>query len=102
MQHDYNNDQQTGTTFSISGMGFGNNAAVTHSYKITVKGDDGTTFDWDISSDMYDQINIGDKLVKHPGTKIPEIVAKASAPKATEKPDASQSTPPSSTPPVIQ
>lgn len=69
-----------GTSFSIGGISIGgsNTSSVTHSYSIAVRLDgDGSTLEWPISSGMYEQISIGDKLVKKPGSEVPEIIEKA-------------------------
>lgn len=104
MVHDRNNQRQSGV--SINGISLGNNGGsnVTHSYSIVVQPDGGgEQFKWPISSGLYEQLNIGDKLSKRPGTKIPEVTEKASAPAPAQPAQAAESTPepPAQTPPIV-
>lgn len=67
--------------------------AVTHDYSIKVKTDGGEQIDWDVSSGLYEIINIGDKLTKASGTDVPEVVEKAVA-----NPQSNAQTPPPTNP----
>lgn len=98
-----NNNQQNGIgLFSIGNTN--NQMAVTHSYSIKVKTDGGEQFDWDISSGLYETINIGDRLTKSAGTDVPEVVEKAvvnTQPNVQTPPPTNPATPPSGpTPPI--
>lgn len=75
---------------------FGNNQAVTHSYKITVKTDDGRQLDWPTSSGFYESVQIGDKLTKEVDTEIPTITLNAQSipPQPIEQINQNQSPPP--------
>ncbi len=65
-----------GSGVSVNGIrrGSAQQSAVTHSYSLSVKLASDKVIDWSISSGMYDTVSIGDKLIKRPGTTIPEIV----------------------------
>ncbi len=91
-----NNRQNSIGLFSIGNTN--NQVAVTHSYSIKVKTDGGEQIDWDISSGLYETINIGDRLTKSAGTDVPEIIEKApvSPPPVTQP---QQNTSPQNTPP---
>lgn len=61
------------------GFGVGTNNAqiqpvVTHSYRVTIKTDDGKEIFWSVSSGMYEQIKIGDRMVKKSGEATPQII----------------------------
>lgn len=81
-----NDRNDNGSGMSVNGIRFGgdrSDVAVTHSYSITVRPDGaGEPFDWPISSGLYESLNIGDKLVKRPGTDVPEVIAPSSTPTA--------------------
>ncbi len=98
-----NNNQQNGVgLFSIGNAN--NQMAVTHNYSIKVKTDSGEQINWDISSGLYEAINIGDKLTKASGTDVPEVVEKAAfntQPPAQTPPPTNPVAPPSGpTPPI--
>lgn len=104
MVHNRNNQQRSG--ISINGMSLnGNNGSnVTHSYTIVVQPDGGgEQFKWPISSGLYEQLSIGDKLTKRPGTKIPEVTEKATAAAPAQPTSATPppTQPPTQTPPVV-
>jgi hypothetical protein len=106
MVHDRNNQRQSGVSINGISLGGNNGSNVTHNYSIVVQPDGGgEQFKWPISSGLYEQLNIGDKLSKRPGTKIPEVTEKASAPAPTpaQPATATESTPepPTQTPPIV-
>lgn len=90
-----NNNRQNGIgLFSIGNTN--NQVAVTHSYSIKVKTDGGGQIDWDISSGLYETINIGDRLTKSAGTDVPEVIEKVavSPPIAQPQQDTPKNVPP--------
>lgn len=89
------NENRAGN-ISIGGFGLSspNTVAVTHSYSLMIKSDTGETFSWQVSSGMYEEVAIGDRLEKRPGTTIPTIIQKAQPVAPVQAPD------PVSTPPV--
>lgn len=99
--NDNNNYGEKRTGFSIGSNGFNNNTAVTKSYNIKVKTDTGEEISWPISSGMYETLNIGDRLVKNPGTEIPEITDKADVPASEATQPETNSQDNNSTPPIV-
>lgn len=92
--HDNTRDTSGGSGFSVNTGG----PSVTHKYYITVRPATGEQFDWEISSGLYETIAIGDQVAKHPGTAIPEVVAKSISQPAASVP--SPSVAPAATPEV--
>ena len=75
-RQDNHTNNPGGLSFNL-GTPTTNQQVVTHTYTVTVKTDSGEELKWDVSSGMYEQIAIGDRLTKPAGTMTPEITQKA-------------------------
>jgi hypothetical protein len=56
---------------SNSGITFGSRNAINRSYTLRIKGDSGKEFNWPVGQGFYDDVKVGDKLSKTPGTETP-------------------------------